>query len=119
MFFGSVLEHSVNLLDVKRKKTCVSGMNALFWGTEVTKIISHHASILIPWTNNDICVCFREFCKPSECKMKKSCVSGLMHYLGYRSCKNYFPPNASILIPHTNNGVCECFGSFRNPWNVK
>jgi hypothetical protein len=31
----------VNLLHVKRWKTCVSGVNALLWGTEVAKIIYH------------------------------------------------------------------------------
>jgi hypothetical protein len=41
MFFGSVLEHFVNFLHVKRNKTCVSGINALFRGTEVAKIASH------------------------------------------------------------------------------
>jgi hypothetical protein len=35
--FGTV----VNLLHVKRWKTCVSGVNALLRGTEVAKIISH------------------------------------------------------------------------------
>jgi acid stress-induced BolA-like protein IbaG/YrbA len=35
--FGSVSEHFANLRLVKRCKTCVSGLNALFWGTEVVK----------------------------------------------------------------------------------
>jgi hypothetical protein len=35
MMFGSVSEHFANLRHVKRCKTCVSGLNALFWGTEV------------------------------------------------------------------------------------
>jgi hypothetical protein len=37
MMFGSVLEHLGNLRRVKRCKTCVSGLNALFRGTEVVK----------------------------------------------------------------------------------
>jgi hypothetical protein len=38
MTFASVLKHSLN---VKRCKTCVSGVNALFRGTEIAKIILH------------------------------------------------------------------------------
>jgi hypothetical protein len=37
MMFGSVLEHFNNLLHVKRCKTCVLSMNALFRGTNVAK----------------------------------------------------------------------------------
>jgi hypothetical protein len=59
--FRGVLEHFVNNLHVKRNKTFVLGMNTLFWGTKVAKIVSHHASILIPWTYNDVCVCFGAF----------------------------------------------------------
>jgi hypothetical protein len=35
MMFGSVLEHFAILRHIKRCKTCVSGLNALFWGIEV------------------------------------------------------------------------------------
>jgi hypothetical protein len=37
MMFGTVSEHFANLRHTKRCKTCVSGLNALFWGTEVVK----------------------------------------------------------------------------------
>jgi acid stress-induced BolA-like protein IbaG/YrbA len=37
MMFGSVSEHFANLRHVTRYKTCVSGLNALFRGTEVVK----------------------------------------------------------------------------------
>jgi hypothetical protein len=37
MMFGSVSEHFANLEQVKRCKTCVSGLNALFRGTVVVK----------------------------------------------------------------------------------
>jgi hypothetical protein len=37
MMFGSVSEHFANLRHVKRCKTCVSGLNALFRGNEVVK----------------------------------------------------------------------------------
>jgi hypothetical protein len=37
MMFGTISEYFTNLRQVKRCKTCVSGLNALFWGTEVVK----------------------------------------------------------------------------------
>jgi hypothetical protein len=37
MMFGSISEHVANLRHVKRCKTCVSGLNALFRGTKVLK----------------------------------------------------------------------------------
>jgi stress-induced morphogen len=37
MMFRIVSEHFANLRHVKRCKTCVSGLNALFGGTEVVK----------------------------------------------------------------------------------
>jgi hypothetical protein len=37
MMFGSVSEHFASLLHLKRYKTCVSGLNALFLGTKVVK----------------------------------------------------------------------------------
>ena len=40
MLFGSVLEHTANLPHVKRSKTCVSYLNALFRGTDVAKTVS-------------------------------------------------------------------------------
>ena len=38
--FESFSEHFVNLQHVKRGKTCVSDQNAVFWGTEVAKMVS-------------------------------------------------------------------------------
>jgi hypothetical protein len=37
MMFGSVSEHFANLRHVKRRKTCVSGLNAVFRGTKIAK----------------------------------------------------------------------------------
>jgi acid stress-induced BolA-like protein IbaG/YrbA len=37
MMFGTISEYFANLHHVKRWKTCVSGLNALFQGTEVVK----------------------------------------------------------------------------------
>jgi hypothetical protein len=37
MMFGSVSEYFTNLRQVKRGRTCLSGLNALFRGTEVVK----------------------------------------------------------------------------------
>jgi hypothetical protein len=35
--FGSVLEYIANLRQVNRCKTCVSGLNAIFWCAKVVK----------------------------------------------------------------------------------
>ena len=42
----SVSEHFVNLQDAKRGKTSVSGLNALFRGTELVKMVSQR--IILP-----------------------------------------------------------------------
>jgi hypothetical protein len=39
IMFGSVLEHLVNLPLVKRCKTCISDLNAVFRGTEVVRMV--------------------------------------------------------------------------------
>jgi hypothetical protein len=41
MMFGCLLEHLENLRHVKRCKTFVSGLYALFWCTEVAEIVLH------------------------------------------------------------------------------
>jgi hypothetical protein len=41
VMFRYLLEHLENLRHVNRCKTCVSGMNALFWYTEVAKMVLH------------------------------------------------------------------------------
>jgi hypothetical protein len=41
MMFGCVLEDLENLRHVMRCKTFVSGLNALFWCTEVAEMVSH------------------------------------------------------------------------------
>ena len=46
MMFESVSEHFVNLQDAKRGKTCVSGLNAQFRGTELVKMVSQR--IILP-----------------------------------------------------------------------
>jgi hypothetical protein len=68
------------LSHVKRCKTCVPSVNALFRGTEVAK--NHcppNASILIPWTYIDVWECFGAFWKPSESKNEAKLV---FHYFG-------------------------------------
>jgi hypothetical protein len=56
MMFGSVTEYFTNLRQAKRCKTCVSGLNALFWGTEVVK---HPFYSVGP--KNDVWECFGAF----------------------------------------------------------
>jgi hypothetical protein len=39
MIIWSVLEHFINLRKIKSCKTCVSGLNAIFFGTKLPKIV--------------------------------------------------------------------------------
>ena len=72
MMFGSISEHFANLWHVKRCKTCVSGLNALFRGTEVVK---HPFYFIGPkmmfWSVSE------HFANLRNVKRSKTCVSGL------------------------------------------
>ena len=46
--FGSVSEHFADLQHLKRCKTCVSGLKALFRGTELAKMVSQQNQPLYP-----------------------------------------------------------------------
>jgi hypothetical protein len=71
MMFGSVSGHFTNHRHVKR---C--------FGPECTISVyrSCEASILLHWTQNDVCECFRAFRYPSVRKKWKTCVCAWMHY---------------------------------------
>jgi hypothetical protein len=56
MMFGSLLAHFAKLRQVKRGKTCVSSLNALFQGTELAK---HPFYSIGP--KNDVWECFKAF----------------------------------------------------------
>jgi hypothetical protein len=68
MLIVGVLEHFRNLQIVKTRKTCVSILNALFWGTEVANGFVTKASIQLLWTLNVDWGSFGAFHKPAECK---------------------------------------------------
>jgi hypothetical protein len=72
MMFGGVLEHFANLRHVKRCKTCVSGLNALFWGTEVVK---HPIYSIGP--KKMFGTVSEHFANLRHIKTCKTCVSGL------------------------------------------
>jgi hypothetical protein len=46
MIIRSILQYFVNLPRVKRCKTCLSGPNALFWGTQVAKMVPYILHLL-------------------------------------------------------------------------
>ena len=58
--FESVLEHFPNLRHVKRGKTCVSSLNALFWGAEVAKMVSQWNQPFYPSRPQTIFECVSE-----------------------------------------------------------
>ena len=78
MMFGSVLEHFGNLRHVKRCKTCSSGLNALFRGTEVAKMVSqqkHSFNSIGP--NMMFGSVLEHFGNLRRVKKCKTCISGL------------------------------------------
>jgi hypothetical protein len=97
MEFGYVLEHLENLRHVMRCKTFVSGLNALFWCTEVAEMVSHQ---IHPFSSIGRCLdVFWGFRKPlGSKKMKHFCFGNVCTILVYRSCGNGFALNASILL---------------------
>ena len=78
MMFGSAPEHFANLRHVKRCKTCVSGLNTLFQGTEVTKMVSQQ---IHPFYSIRPKMMFgsapEHFANLRHVKRCKTCVSGL------------------------------------------
>ena len=76
--FESVSEHFANLWHVKRGKTCVSSLNALFQGTEVAKMVSLRNQPFYPirpqTTFESVSEHFANF---QHIKRGKTCVSGL------------------------------------------
>jgi acid stress-induced BolA-like protein IbaG/YrbA len=72
MMFGGVSEHFANLRHVKRCKTRVSGLNALFRGTEVVKhpIYSIGPKMMFGTVSE-------HFANLRHIKRCKTCVSGL------------------------------------------
>jgi hypothetical protein len=78
--FGSVLEHFANISHVKKCKTCISGLNALFRGAKVVKhpfystrtkmmfgcVLEHFANL---WHVNDAKLVFEPECTISVPKL--------------------------------------------------
>jgi hypothetical protein len=70
--FGNVSENFANLRHVKRCKTCVSGQNALFRGTEVVKHPFYSIGPKMMFGNVS-----EHFANNRHAKRCKTCVSGL------------------------------------------
>jgi 3'-phosphoadenosine 5'-phosphosulfate sulfotransferase (PAPS reductase)/FAD synthetase len=99
------LEHLANLRHVKRCKTGVSGLNALFRGTEVVKHPFYSIGPKMMFGSVS-----EHFANLRHVKWCKTCVFGPECTIsGYRSCK------ASILLHWTQNEVWECYRAFRYP----
>ena len=75
----SVLEHFANLRHVKRGKTCVSGLNALFQGTKVAKMVSQRNQPIYPTGPQTMFESVSEhFADLRHVKISKTCVSGIL-----------------------------------------
>ena len=78
MMYGSVLEHFENIQHVKGCKTCVSGLNALFRGTEVAKMVWHQMHPFYCIRPKIMFGCVLEhFGNIRHVKRCRTCVSGL------------------------------------------
>ena len=72
MTFESISEHFANLWHVKRCKTCVLGLNALFRGTEVVKHPFYSVGLKMMFGSVS-----EHFANLRHVKRCKTCVSGL------------------------------------------
>jgi hypothetical protein len=80
-----------------RCKTFVSGLNALFWCTEVAEMVSHQIHPF--YSIGRSLVVFWSFRKPlGSKKMQNFCFGNVCTILVYRSCGNSFELNAFILL---------------------
>jgi hypothetical protein len=100
MMFGSVSVHLVNLGHVKRCKTCISSLNALFRGTEVVKhpFYSIRLKMLFGYVS-------KHFGDLRHVKDAKPVFEPKCTILGYKSCE-------AILDYWTQNDDWECFKAF-------
>jgi hypothetical protein len=119
MMYVYLLEHLEKLRHVKRCKTCVSRMNAIFWCTEVAEMVSNQMHPFYSIGPN-VVLSFRAFKKPSACKkIKNLCFGHECTILVYRNCENGFAPNACILLHWTQSDVWLSLGAFRKPLACK
>jgi ribosomal protein L31 len=78
MMFGCLLEHLENLQHIKRSKTFGLGLNALFWCTEATEIVSHQMHPFYFIRLNMMFGCVLEHLENlRHVERCKTCVSGL------------------------------------------
>jgi hypothetical protein len=108
-------QHFRYLRNVKRCKTCVSGLNAPF-GVPKLQIWFRNQSIhSTPLDPNDYLECFGAFRKPKENKMMQNlCLGPECTIFWHQSYKDRLVTKASILLQWTQNHW-ECFGAFRKP----
>ena len=100
MIFVCVSKNFANIQHVKRRKTCVLGINALFRCAEVEKMVSQRNQPFYPTRSQMIFECFEAFPKPSACQMRQNfCLGPACTFFGYRSCKNSFATKSTI-PPH-------------------
>jgi hypothetical protein len=104
IMFGTDSEHFANLRHVKRCKTCVSGLNALFWGTNVAK---HRFYSIGPKMLFESVL--EDFANLRLVERWKLVFRALTHYFGFQSCE------ASILLHCIQNDIWECLGALRYP----
>jgi ribosomal protein L31 len=115
VMFGCLLEHLINLRYVKRCKTCVSRMNALFWCTEVAKMVSHQLHAFYSIGPKVMFGCLLEHLENlwhvKRCKTRVSRLNAI--FWCTEVAKNSSAPSASILLHWNENDVWLSFRTFR------
>jgi acid stress-induced BolA-like protein IbaG/YrbA len=105
--FGSVSEYFANLQRVKRWKTCVSGLNVLFWGTKLAKDPFYSIGTKMMFGG-----VLEHFANLRRVKRWKTCVSGLnVLFLGTKLAKD---PFYFIWTKMMFGGVLEHFANLRH-----
>jgi acid stress-induced BolA-like protein IbaG/YrbA len=107
MMFGTVSEHFANLRHVKRWKTCVSGLNALFRGTKLAKDPFYSIGTKMMFGSVS-----EHFANLRHVKRWKTCVSGLNAL--FRGTKLAKDPFYSIGTKMMFGSVSEHFANLRH-----
>ena len=121
MMFESVSHYFANLQHVKRGKTCVSGLHALFHGTEVAKMVSQWNQLFNPIRPETMFESVSEhFANRQHVKRGKTCVSSLKALFREPKLRKWFRNKINHSNPIRPQTMFESFSKhFANRRHVK
>ena len=118
--FESVSEHFANLSGVKPCKTCVFGLNSLFWVTELAKMVSQgNQPFYIIGLQTMFESVSEHFANLWNIKWSKTWVSGLNVLLRCTELAKIVSQRNQQSTSLAPNNVSECFEAFHNPLEHK